>query len=808
MNWKLITGSLLLNSLLLLPYNIIGCADWEDPYDYYTSFFSQALTTDEHLRPFYYTSYRFLYDDIEPVSTKDTTSAEWKSYTGSTVTETNIRSFILKYTHKQLANLYAHIEKKQALTVPDSVRNNSFSKWLIRTKDKEALGYIMYAKQVEPFVTGDENMWDEFNRDSVKMSGLIKNGIQLWTAAKNDFIKLRYGYQVMRLAHYSGRYTDCIAFYDLYVKNNKTNSVLQDLSSSLRAGALRHTGRQTEAAYEFSQLFGKTKIKRLSNFMSFQFSTRNEETGRMNINDVLAFCKTNQERASVLAMYALHGQESKLEALQSIYQTDPAHPLLNFLITREVNKLEEKYLHPSLQVAKGEKLMYSWQITGWDNDNPDYDSIYSASGQDARQLLQFCKQLASDPAIGKTGFYHIAAGYIAYMLQDLQQAKELLAAAKKESLSPKLKDQWMLTNLLVTINSRPTIDEAFEAELLPSVEWLQLKGQNDEEWKKFYRNLMKEILAVRYNKQQNRIKEALCLGNAEKIYTIPDEEDVYYGAGAAIRFVRSKLNSTETEGLYNLLLATQKSKWDIFLVKNTNVSKEDVCDAAGTAWLREHNYSKAAGWFSKIPAAYYKKEPYSSYLAANPFADLLYDTHAPTSQDTIKYTKLSFAQKMQSLEVQTTRGTSEQKAAALFAMGNAFYQMSYWGNSWMLVEYGWSGNDGLHNTHQPGTWKHEYYSVARAEQWYLKAKELTSNKNFKARCMWMAAKCAQKQNMAPKYDDYLTNYDAYEQAQILFGKTLRKNRYFETFRKENSETSVYKEVFNTCTYFSDFVQGK
>lgn len=807
MNWKPITGALLISSMLL-PYNIIGCAGTEDPYDYYTSFFSQALNPDEQLRPFYYTSYRFLYDEAEPVSTKEITSAEWNSYTGPEVPVKDIRSFILKYNYQQLANLYAHIEKKQALKVPDSVRNNQFSKWLIRTNDKEALGYIMYAKQVEPFVTGDEDMWEEFNRDSVKMSRLIKNGIQLWTAAKNDFIRLRYGYQVMRLAHYSGRYTDCSSFYDLYIKNNKTNSVVQDLCTSLRAGALRHTGKQAEAAYEFSKLFGKTKIKRLSNFMSFQFSTRKEETGRMNINDVLVFCKSNQERASVQAMYALHGQESKLEALQSIYQTDPAHPLLSFLVTREVNKLEEKYLHPSLQVAKGEKLMYSWQITGWDNDNPDYDSIYSASGQDARQLLQFCKQLAADPAIGKTGFYHIAAGYIAYMLQDLQQAKELLAAVKKERLSAKLNDQWMLTNLLVTLNSQPTIDAAFEEQLLPSVAWLQQKGQQDDEWKKFYRNLMNELLAVRYNKQQNRIMEALCRGNAEKIYQFPDEDYNFYGAGVAISFIRSKLNSSETEGLYALLQSTRKSNWELFLVNNTNFSKEDICDVVGTASLREQNYAKATAWFSKIPAAYYQQEPYATYLAANPFADLLYDTHAPTAQDTVRFTKLDFVKKLQALEAQAANGTNEQKAAALYQMANAFYQMSYWGNSWMLVEYNWTGNDGLRTIHQPGTWQHEYYSTSRAEQLYLKVKELTTNKNLQARCVWMAAKCAQKQNTVPNYYDYLTNYDAYEQAQVLFGKQIRSNRYFELFRNGYRETPVYKEVFNTCTYFADFVQGK
>lgn len=174
MNWKHSISAFMISFLLAFPYNIIGCSGGDDPYDYYTSFFSQSLSTDEYLQPFYYTGYRFLHDETEPVATKEITSAEWIAYATNEATKKDVQNFVLKYAYKQLSTLYFHIEKAQPLAVPDSVKQNSLSKWFIKSKDLEALGYLMYAKQVEPFVTGDENPWADLNRDSAKMGNSSK----------------------------------------------------------------------------------------------------------------------------------------------------------------------------------------------------------------------------------------------------------------------------------------------------------------------------------------------------------------------------------------------------------------------------------------------------------------------------------------------------------------------------------------------------------------------------------------------------------------------------------------------------------
>ena len=103
--------------------------------------------------------------------------------------------------------------------MPDSVKQNKMTGYFMQTKDLEALGYLMYAKQVEPYVLGDEG-WEAPNRDSVQMARLIKSGIQLYNAAGKEFIRYRYGYQVLRLYHYSGQYAACIKWYDEKLANS------------------------------------------------------------------------------------------------------------------------------------------------------------------------------------------------------------------------------------------------------------------------------------------------------------------------------------------------------------------------------------------------------------------------------------------------------------------------------------------------------------------------------------------------------------------------------------------------------------
>ncbi len=799
MNWKIFTTACVSIALISFPQNIIGCGPDADPYDYYTSFFNQNLPEDNAYKPFYYTSYNFLYDETEPVETVDVLCKEWSDYCGSTVSTKDAKLFLTNFDAKDLNNLYFHLEKNQQLKIPDSVKRNSMTGYFMQNKNFEALGYILFTKKTAPHVGGSESYWEAPVRDTAKMGKLIKNGFQLLNVAKEDFFKLRYTYQILRLAHYSSHYTDVINWYDKYMLFEQNNSIVKNLCTALKAGALYRTGQNADAAYLFSKMFAAGEEKRLSNYLGFNWSV----TRGQSRNTYLQLCKNNAEKANMLALFALNGIESEVNTMQQIYKLNPGCPALEVLAVREINKLEEKYFTPMLQKENGGKaLYYSW-------NNYGTDSALNADGKDALQLQIFLNEAAANSNVKNGGLFKTGAAYIAYMRKDYTSAKQLLAAAEKMQLTQKVKDQWALTNLLITINEKDKIDAAFEQQLLPSIKWLEDKAKTEDhinngwsnanEWQKFYRNLMSEVLAARYHQQNELHKEALCIGAADYIMK---GSNGYSGYNSGVDFLRNSLVSTDVEKMFSLFDSKQTNTFETYLLSHNSIKKTDVIDFAGTAYLRNYDYANAITWFKK------SADKKTAVINTNPFADLLYDQEEPLNNEAkFATTKMAFATEM--LRLQNLAQTDKANAAKhLYKMANGMYNITYYGHAWKLAQYYRSGSDGYYMPKDATAFQKEYYGCYKAHNYFEKAMNSSADKNFKARCLFMMAKCAQKQLHKPQYEEYASNYDKMDKATDDYYKDFKKNRYFPQLVKEYGQTKFFDEAFGSCAYLKDFVHKK
>ncbi len=795
MNWKIFITACVSSAMISFPQNIIGCGGETDPYDYYTSFFHNNVPDAKGYRPFYYTGYNFLYDDVEPVPVADQLSTEWAAYCGVTVTDKDAYRLVNKFAWKDLNNLYFNIEKNQPLKIPDSVKRNSMTDYFIKNKDLEGLGYIMYAKKVEPFVTGSG--WEVPERDSIKMDKLLKNGQQLFSVAKKDIFKLKYAYQVLRLGHYSGRYIDVIKWYNDYgIEANKSSNIMSQLCLALKAGALFRTGQTKEAAYLFSKVFAATTAKRISNYLGFSWSYKYGEDRK----DYLALCKNNSEKANMLALFALNSGDDELAAMKDIYSLDPANEMLEVLAVREINKLEEKYLTPELKKQPGSVSFYYYY------ESSSADSISRAANNETKQLSSFFHTAAAGGKTFNSGLFETAAAYTSYMIKDFSAARKYINEAEKMKLTNKVKDQLMLTSLLLTISEKSVIDKSFEEELLPSVLWLQQKAKDEKpmtagywevnQWADFYRNLMIDILAKRYHQQNDLQKEVLCIGNAELVnpgYT-----------QSAIDFLRKQFVSKDVEKMFAFLENKQLNKFETYLVNNNSIKKADVIDFAGTAYLRDYNYAKAIEWLNKA------NDKKGTTLNKNPFIDLLYDQEERlASEAKFSTTKLAFAQEMQKLLQQAqTDKTNAGKLYYKYALG--LYNITYYGHTWQLVEYDRSGSDGYSIPKNASTFVREYYGAFTALEHFEKAMNASADKNFKARCLFMMAKCSQKQVAKPRYEDYSGEgmWDKMDADQQKYWPTFTNNKYFPQLIREYGTTPFYTQAFNSCSYLRDFVKKK
>ena len=78
MNWKTCLTVFVSLFFVSFPYNMIGCAGGDvDPYDYFTSFFQNDLSSNHIYRQFYYTEYCFLYETDEAIDVSKVTSEDW-----------------------------------------------------------------------------------------------------------------------------------------------------------------------------------------------------------------------------------------------------------------------------------------------------------------------------------------------------------------------------------------------------------------------------------------------------------------------------------------------------------------------------------------------------------------------------------------------------------------------------------------------------------------------------------------------------------------------------------------------------------
>lgn len=270
------------------------------------------------------------------------------------------------------------------------------------------------------------------------------------------------------------------------------------------------------------------------------------------------------------------------------------------------------------------------------------------------------------------------------------------------------------------------------------------------------------------------------------------------------------MNTAQLLKLHELFTTDKKSSFDQFLAANSSFKTDAVIDVIGTSYLREADFTKAIEWFKKagkpelmIYTQYNYKTDKETVVNVDPFHDYLNDWNRFDKTASKPYNKLTLTQKL--LETQKSIDTAknaEAKSKLFYKLASAFYNMSYYGNSWKAVAYERSSVD-WNTGKYDAEWKKEYFGVYKAKDLYQKAYELTKNKEFKAAALFMVAKCAQRQIPMPDYN--YNNYEQYEKDLAAFEVKFKNNPVFSKFKTEFGTTQFYKYTYSRCSYLRDFV---
>ena len=860
---------------------IIACSDEPDPYDYYTSFFHSDIQGKKDFGAFYFTDYQFTYGNEESASEAAINSAEWATYLGAKVKAADVEKVM--YHLDSTAKEYAFNYFEQDLPIADSLANNSFLGSLKEPSHDAAKRYYLFALRAEMLGQSNYNYWEPAPVDTVGLTAEAKKAMDAAVAENDSFLKMRYFYQAQKLNHYAGNFAEAKNIYEEHISKTSSSSHVKGWALALKAGEERRLGDTTQAAYLFSKVFTGYPERRLQAYRNYHYINAP-------FDDVLKLAGTADEKASLYAIRGFSNPEIETESLEEVYNEAPSSTMVGVLLVREINKLEQYYLTPSLRNNNDEfysqssglkketigqpKSLTKWVlwagivvfvtgitlvflgfkkqpqkkefkiggglitllgviclvmfITQKSNniaESPQQsqgsffvnmpDSVRNKYDKHIENLRSFCSKLSSENKYKEPQIGILTNAYLYFMQDKPDDGLNALKQLDGQNLNEKLSDQTQIVSLLLSAQRIKKYNAVDEASLLPALKWLNQKvvargkpttdvypptPDNNNQFAITQRNFYNYVLAPAYLREGDTAKAALAMLNSSNNNMAYND---WYISGELPDFWYNHLHSSQLKQLIEWKANRPADQYLSFLSTSLNgVNKDNLLELLGTAALREHKYADATTAFGQIKSGKIVNKAYNGEDAYNvggsyqgdPF--LMQINDYPKNFSGKRYTKLTFAKKMADLELQVKN--EPKNAAAYYQMANGLYNTSTFGNSWGLISYTWSSYDfGRKPLYY---YDNDYVKALSAKQYYLKARDLSSDPEFKAQCTFMAAKCEQKKHEQPDFSD------DYEARQKTYLSQLRENSYFKEM-EEYRATAFYKQAVNECSYLADFIKA-
>jgi len=435
------------------------------------------------------------------------------------------------------------------------------------------------------------------------------------------------------------------------------------------------------------------------------------------------------------------------------------------------------------------------------------DSIKTKYDTHIEKLRSFCTKLSSDNEYPEPQIGALTNAYLYFMQNKPDDGLTELKKVDQQKLSVKLDDQKQIVSLLLAAQRIKNLKAVDEAALLPALKWLDNKviagnknlspasPERINQMALTQRNFYSYVLAPAYLRQGDTAKAALALFKSDKSYGMNYK---YNSSMPMPDFWYKFMHSADLKQIISWKKNRPADHYMAFLTAGLEKFDDgNLYELLGTIQLREHVYQDAMGSFSNKKVKQYLAEfKEAGTTAGNPFEIEINDYPKSAGRG---MNKLEFAKKMAALESKLK--TDPKDANTYFQLANGIYNTSNYGNSWNMISYEWSSYD--YGRKPLYYYDADYIKTSVAEQYYLKARELSANLELKAKCTFMAAKCEQKQFEAPSFMD---NYDTYEKREKDYLKQITRTKYF-TDLQQYQTTSFYKQAVGECSYLRDFIKS-
>lgn len=551
--------------------------------------------------------------------------------------------------------------------------------------------YVFYAKGYE-----QENVvrhwWDDEETTPVPVDeknyreNYHTRALAGYTKAKaGSFLKDRYAYQLLLLAFYDDDAEAMEAYFMPHFKGK--SGALADWARFHFANQWNEEGRYTVA---MANALRAVPEKAIAAYL--------RTTNRINPPDYLAVTRNAAERSNLYALAALKQKGKALNHLRKAYESDPTNPLVELLVVREINKLEDWLmtnpltgLGPALTSYKMPEWSkdYQWQVDQLRQQNRDKDRAHLT------QLRQFLKSYR--PQDAKLGA--IFRGQVALLDEDYRSALKETAELKEGDEGADL--QVRIIRYLALLQGGKLNDAKVQEELAEHL--LALDGVlPKQDPNKYYSGSDKDfnllpalnrIASQRYAAAGDTVTAYLLHNRSLSLLNGNTWSSEYY---RKIDYLDRDISPAVMDGIIAFLEGkAYVSAFDRLLRTNLVPGIEVLLDLAGTLALRRNDLPRALAYFEKIPDGWYVTNDYFSsnfnsawsdseepYFWTTPITDMI--QKGPGEKLT---SKAMLLRQLQALEELSSQG-GDQGATACLALAQAWYNMSDFGPAWDMLAYG------------------------------------------------------------------------------------------------------------------------
>lgn len=743
-----------------------GCAWWEPDDIKHTSMFIPEMIASRNFDPFFLSIWDY-YDSPED---SDPYAFRQEADPGPDMNALNAeewRSFLRVGTNWEIGRILYEIPESGVDTLLLLARGKTLNvdalyqpaggkkEWI------PAFEYLKLAKRLSKVLRVDEYYWGEPEFDLKELIALNNAFLKGYSTANNDFLKARYAFQYIRTCKVLGLNKEGIEFgrNEFKMTPERSGSMYSRIKGYY-AGCLYKNGNFAESNLEFARLYDLGGPYRMTAFQSFH--PQNEIEWQQTIQ--LASSTRDKEILwHLLGVYA-----DPIRGMQELSRLNVESDYLPLLLVRAIQIGEFNSLgNPTYE---GDNELY-FNLDELKDFTPD--PLYSwnkVKKEEFNALLNTINEIGAKRKTD-TPLWHLAAAYLLWMNKQFEDATKYIQKASALAPNPAMQNQIRILELLLELERSRKFTETEELKIFERIK--QLPG-----------NELRAGNGLRYVLRQ--IKNIFLERNdpvwAEIAWPTPD---AFFSERKDVQpFIDIFLNRDQLNPFRSYLLGRYPLKL------------QDLYDIQATQEVYNLNFQAAKSIYSKHPEAGLTE------LYGNPFNFRKVDCHDcdHAMPQKVKYTKRSFVDKMIELQSKSISATdNKEKANNAFLYANGLYNMTLYGNARLVRQTAvnfdyFDANRFAYLSQDNPLQSGPFYDCRPALEYYLKAYQLSSETEFKARCVWMAAKC--------EHNHWLeTEYSSTDNGDFQSGK------YFRKLKTDYAQTKYYREVIEECGYFCQFING-